>query len=41
MKYKKENILMISKERIKNEFHKLLEGKNIQKGIYYLKKLIF
>nr|WP_267917245.1 CCA tRNA nucleotidyltransferase [Borreliella garinii] len=41
MKYKKENILMISKERIKNEFHKLLEGKNIQKGIYYLKKVDF
>ncbi len=32
---------MISKERIKNEFQKLLEGVNIQKGIYYLKKVDF
>ncbi|WP_445436132.1 CCA tRNA nucleotidyltransferase [Candidatus Borreliella tachyglossi] len=41
MKYKKENILALSKERINNEFIKLLEGKNPIKGIYYLQKINF
>ncbi|AYE36555.1 polynucleotide adenylyltransferase [Borrelia turcica IST7] len=41
MKYKKENILLLSKERINNEFIKLLEGKNPIKGINYLQKVNF
>ncbi|UGQ17479.1 polynucleotide adenylyltransferase [Borrelia sp. RT1S] len=41
MKYKKENILFLSKERINNEFIKLLEGKNPIKGINYLQKVNF
>ncbi|UGQ16359.1 CCA tRNA nucleotidyltransferase [Borrelia sp. RT5S] len=41
MKYKKENILSLSKERINNEFIKLLEGKNPIKGINYLQKVNF
>ncbi|BDU62627.1 polynucleotide adenylyltransferase [Candidatus Borrelia fainii] len=41
MKYKKVNILSLSKERINNEFIKLLEGKNPIKGINYLQKLNF
>ncbi|QFP41669.1 CCA tRNA nucleotidyltransferase [Borrelia miyamotoi] len=41
MKYKKENILLLSKERINNEFIKLLEGKNPIKGVNYLQKINF
>ncbi|WP_306701198.1 CCA tRNA nucleotidyltransferase [Borrelia sp. BU AG58] len=41
MKYKKENVLFLSKERINNEFIKLLEGKNPIKGINYLQKVNF
>ncbi|UPA12349.1 CCA tRNA nucleotidyltransferase [Borrelia venezuelensis] len=41
MKYKKTNILFLSKERINNEFIKLLEGKNPIKGINYLQKINF
>ncbi|BCR22116.1 polynucleotide adenylyltransferase [Borrelia sp. HM] len=41
MKYKKENILLLSKERINNEFIKLLEGQNPIKGINYLQKVNF
>ncbi|AHH12733.1 Poly(A) polymerase [Borrelia hermsii YBT] len=41
MKYKKANILFLSKERINNEFIKLLEGKNPRKGIHYLQKIDF
>ncbi|WP_024653344.1 CCA tRNA nucleotidyltransferase [Borrelia persica] len=41
MKYKKDNILLLSKERINNEFIKLLEGKNPIKGIKYLQKINF
>ncbi|AFI31494.1 tRNA nucleotidyltransferase (CCA-adding enzyme) [Borrelia crocidurae str. Achema] len=41
MKYKKNNILFLSKERINNEFIKLLEGENPTKGIKYLQKINF
>ncbi|AHH10898.1 [cytidine(C)-cytidine(C)-adenosine (A)]-adding enzyme [Borrelia coriaceae] len=41
MQYKKANILFLSKERINNEFIKLLEGKNPIKGINYLQKIHF
>ncbi|QMU99455.1 polynucleotide adenylyltransferase [Borrelia sp. A-FGy1] len=41
MKYKKENILLLSKERLNSEFIKLLEGKNPTKGINYLQKINF
>ena len=41
MKYKKENILLLSKERINNELIKLLEGQNPTKGINYLQKINF
>ncbi|AHH08672.1 CCA tRNA nucleotidyltransferase [Borrelia anserina] len=41
MKYKKENILFLSKERINNELIKLLEGKNPINGINYLQKVNF
>ncbi|WKC58242.1 CCA tRNA nucleotidyltransferase [Borrelia sp. P9F1] len=41
MKYQKENILSLSKERINNEFIKLLEGRNPIKGINYLQKVNF
>ncbi|WP_434756969.1 CCA tRNA nucleotidyltransferase [Borrelia puertoricensis] len=41
MKYKKANILFLSKERINNELIKLLKGKNPIKGINYLQKIDF